>query len=299
MSDDLDEWDRLEIDSDPVPDDEKYGDGLEHDYEAARETCASGTPSRQSDDNITEEQRTESTDCDAESWDIQSRLEIDSDPVPDDKKYGDGLEHDHEAAHETAASEDTQKWHDETEDDGVDLPPETPAWIDDTRGLIREDLKGTPDSYQRNTDSRARARYQIVTLPHDSAWLQLLERHDLLCAGGEHHRLDIEKKAGLSGSQKWHWVNSDGLELDVNGDVQERDNSYISYLTIRGPEQQVIAFTENLLELAQWIKRELCAPAPIEVAGHHGMVAVDDSDRLIDRDTAAAVVRRLARSDEL
>jgi hypothetical protein len=219
------------------------------------------------------------------------RFEIDTEPIPDDEKYGGGLDHDYEAARQTDASADTQPENDdESTDTDTDtqpeVPPETPAWIDDSRGLIREELKGSDELSFSETEDRAHASYNIVTLPHESAWFQLLNRHNLSCGKSWTKR---DRHATGGEINHFYWTNNDGLHLDVTGDIQDREDCYLSYLKISGPEPRFVEFIEDLLNLAQWIKRELAAPALIEVDADQ----FDDSDRLIDRERSADVVRRL------
>jgi hypothetical protein len=235
---------------------------------------------------------------------IASRLEIDSDPVPEDEKYGGGLEFDKQWERQTATNPVADD--DDDDDDEAQPPQETPAWIDDARGLIRDDLTPTGGDIadlqfrcETNIENLARGVFNIVALPNDSAWFQLLERHGLILVDGEFSTLPIERKTGLSGNQVWHWRNCNGLQLKVNGDVQERNDAYISYLNIRGPEQAVTSFTEDLLTLATWIKRELRAPSPIDIANtaQESGERVPNDERLVDRGRTANVVRRLPRGN--
>lgn len=173
--------------------------------------------------------------------------------------------------------------------------PETPAWVDDTAGLIREDLspETPPAGKCRNCiDVPARAVYQTVTVPHTSAWFQLLERHDLAHVGREPRQ--------FSDGSRWLYINSAGLGLEVDGDVTEPGDPCASYVTARGPADSVAEFVRDLLDLADWIKRELCAPAPKPVAdaAKADSRAVPDDERLVERDRAAAVVRRLPSKDD-
>jgi hypothetical protein len=226
-----------------------------------------------------------------------SFFEIDSDPVPDDAKYGGGLEFDKQWERQTATNPVTDGF-DDGENDDVQPPQETPAWVDDARGLIRDDLTPTGDDIddlqfrcETDIENLARGVFNIVELPNDSAWFQLLERHGLRCIGSEH-------ESGRFGNQIWHWHHN-GLQLKVSGDVQERDDGYLSYLNIRGPEQAVTSFTEDLLTLATWIKRELRAPSPVAVANaaEESGGRVPDDERLVDRSRTANVVRRLPRAE--
>ncbi len=173
--------------------------------------------------------------------------------------------------------------------------PETPAWVDDTAGLTREDLspETPPAGKCRNCiDVPARAVYQTVTVPHTSAWFQLLERHDLAHVGREPRQ--------FSDGSRWLYINSAGLGLEVDGDVTEPGDPCASYVTARGPADSVAGFVRDLLDLADWIKRELCAPAPKPVAdaAKADSRAVPDDERLVERDRAAAVVRRLPSKDD-
>jgi hypothetical protein len=173
--------------------------------------------------------------------------------------------------------------------------PETPAWVDDTAGLIREDLspETPPAGKCRNCiDVPARAVYQTVTVPHTSAWFQLLERHDLAHVGREPQQ--------FGDGSRWLYINSAGLGLEVDGDVTEPGDPYASYVTARGPADSVAGFVRDLLDLADWIKRELCAPAPKPAAdaAKADSRAVPDDERLVERDRAAAVVRRLPATDD-
>lgn len=173
--------------------------------------------------------------------------------------------------------------------------PDTPAWVDDTAGLIREDLspETPPAGKCRNCiDVPARAVYQTVTVPHTSAWFQLLERHDLAHVGREPRQ--------FSDGSRWLYINSAGLGLEVDGDVTEPGDPCASYVTARGPADSVAEFVRDLLEVADWVKRELRAPAPKPVAdaAKADSRAVPDDERLVERDRAAAVVRRLPSKDD-
>jgi len=56
---------------------------------------------------------------------IASRLEIDSDPVPEDEKYGGGLEFDKQWERQTATNPVADD--DDDDDDEAQPPQETPA----------------------------------------------------------------------------------------------------------------------------------------------------------------------------
>jgi hypothetical protein len=307
----FEEWvsSRFEIDTEPVPDDEKYGGGLDHEHDHDDNTRSHSESQCDDADEIAEsetfpEQGDETT---FEEW-VSSRFEIDSEPVPDDEKYGDGVAFDEQwqrQTHSVLHGDEDNNTKDDTTDEAK-LPPETPTWIDDARGLIRDDLRPGADDIddlqfrcEAHIENLARGVFNIVALPNDSAWFQLLERHDLVLTDGEFQTLPVERETGVSGKQVWHWRNCNGLQLKVDGDVQEREHTFISYLTIRGPEQAVTSFTEDLLTLAEWIKRELRAPSPIAVANaaQESGERVPDDERLVDRDRTADVVRRLPRGD--
>ena len=98
--------DRFEIDTEPVPDDEKYGGGLDHDDNTrshSESQCDDASSSVQESDSGTESE----TETTFEEW-VSSRFEIDSEPVPDDEKYGGGLDHEHEHEENTRSHSESQ-----------------------------------------------------------------------------------------------------------------------------------------------------------------------------------------------
>jgi hypothetical protein len=128
----------------------------------------------------------------------------------------------------------------------------------------------------------AKAVYQLPKFESEGAFFALLDKHGLQY---------------LPDSGEWRAPN--GLSVEVDGRIEERALVDVSYLTVRGPAGAVASFVEGLLEAAVYIKRELLAPALVEIAdeGQERRERVKDTGRLVKRERAADVVGELPRSD--
>jgi len=164
-----------------------------------------------------------------------------------------------------------------------DLPdPDTPAWVDDTVAVRRDDLlaeDGFTAPCLDCLDEHARAVYQLPYFPHASAYFQLLDRHGLRYFEG-----------GRKGAR---WIAESGLRVEPDGsaDISAERYPSVSYLTARGSPEDVAAFVEDLFTVVKRIKRELRAPSLREHADAAGdFEAVDDEQRLVGRAPAAEVV---------
>jgi len=206
------------------------------------------------------------------------------DPIPEDERYGGGLEFDHEATDPVVDTDPAADGSGGETNAAPDPDPETPAWVDDTRAVRDADLPHLhmiDDVCVGCIDDRARASYQLVDPAHASAWYQLLDRHGFARALGEDERV---------------WGGDGGLLARAHGDSVDPDTDrHISYLDVSGPAAGVRAFVEDLLDVATHIKRELRAPALVEDAdaAQEAGERVPDVDRLVDRDRAAETVARL------
>jgi hypothetical protein len=182
---------------------------------------------------------------------------------------------------------------------------ETPAWIDDTRHAAREEHfeKLTDDRYSDQTDTvddPARAVYQLVDVPHRSAWFQFLGDR----VGSTYRGVVREEHGGAH----W-WTRPDGLHVYADCDTQvvETDGPLgidtqltgdgydaepsISYVTITGPADAVASTATDLLALASNVKRELRPPSRLADTDDDGNVP--EEARLVPRDVSATVVSRL------
>ena len=183
---------------------------------------------------------------------------------------------------------------------------ETPAWIDDTRHAAREEHfeQLTDDQYTDQTDAvadPARAVYQLVDVPHRSAWFQFLGDR----VGSTYRGVVREGHGGAH----W-WTRPDGLYVyaDCDSEVVETDGEHgvdtrltgdgydaepsISYVTITGPADAVVSTASDLLALASNVKRELRPPSRLADSNDG---TVPEEARLVPRDVSATVVSRLRR----
>ena len=212
------------------------------------------------------------------------------------EKYGTGLDFDHEAARQTTGAVANV----ERDDSGQEsqLPPDTPAWVDDTVARTREDL--TPDSPPASrcpscVSEYARAAYHCAEFPHTSAFYQLIERHDLALAG-----VFEENDTTLPdvGDDDEVWIARGGLTVIVSNGIRDSAGDgwpMASYVDVEGPADAVASFVEDMLTLAVRIKRELRAPsleADANDAQREGR-RVPERERLVSREHAAGVVSRL------
>jgi hypothetical protein len=274
MSDYTPSWAGEVPDVEETPEDEQYGDGVDHD---APETAGTGD---EGGDVVPHGRTDHDSDDDAYTPTYASGPEVD-DPVDEDELYGGGLDHDHEAPHATPDRSP------DTVDDGLSVPIdfETPEWVDDTRAVRDEDLRdrAAVDAVCIEClDDAARASYQVVGVPHASAFYQLLDRHGFARSVGDGPRI---------------WMADGGLDVVVHGASADPavGDTYVSYLEVSGPADDVAAFVEDLLDVVVFAKRELRAPSLVEDAdaAEEAGERVADSDRLVDRERAADAVLRL------
>ena len=213
--------------------------------------------------------------------------------TPRSEQYGSGV-----GFHDADQTDDTEtQQSDETDDntdetDGVEYTkpdPETPAWVDDTVAVTKEDVTpscGHPlsDRAISQVDDAARAVYQLPRFPHESAYYQLLDRHGLTFAG-EQTEDDL---VGDTTTDKECWATRDGLKVTTK-DYRNEDGRLpeASYLTVEGPSDDVADFVIDLLALAYRIKRELRPPAE---AGDGRLPYNDTLDRIVGREHNVGVI---------
>jgi hypothetical protein len=238
------------------------------------------------------------------SW---ARGSPDVDPIPESEKYGGGLDHDHEAARSRPAYSSLRDQTDTTGGDAADEKddtPDLPEWVDldAVAPRCRDDLKGgvsAPCRDCRDDDAdRARACYQLPTFVEPTVWYQLADRHGLRVV--DVTTLD-DAILNKQDSERAAYIAPDGLFAKVVQTHPDDDETSLSYLTVRGPAGAVEMFVDDLLDAVVHIKRELRAPALVDVAdaAQEQGKRVDDSDRLVDRDRAADVVSHLPASGDL
>jgi hypothetical protein len=216
--------------------------------------------------------------------------------TPRSEQYGSGV-----GFHDADQTDDTETQQaDETDDntdetDGVEYTkpdPETPAWVDDTVAVTKGDV--TPSCGHPLSDraiphvNEARAVYQLPRFPHESAYYQLLDRHDLKFAG-ERTEDDL---VGDTTTDKGCWATRDGLTVTTDNYHNEDGRPpKASYLTVEGPTEDVADFVVDLLDLAYRIKRELRPPAETTDAERNGNRAdADDLDRIVGREHNVGVI---------
>jgi len=202
------------------------------------------------------------------------------DETPPEDRFGGGVDFDGPEPVTRPRSRDRTTTDDEDDED--DAPePDTPAWVDDTIAVRRDDLlaeDGFAPPCLNCLDEQARAVYQLPYFPHASAYFQLLDRHGLRCFEGD--------RGGV-------WIADSGLRVEPEGvDITDRrQRPTVSYLTARGSPEDVAAFVKDLFTVVKRIKRELRAPSLREHADAAGdFAAVDDEQRLVGRAPAAEVV---------
>jgi hypothetical protein len=172
----------------------------------------------------------------------------------------------------------------------IDLDAPTPRRPKDIRGEVRATCL---DCLAADDVDVARASYQFATFAEPTVWYQLVDRHGL--------RLVDEPAPGASERSQPEGcglVAPDGLVVEITGTSTDADPA-LSYLDVRGPAGAVEAFVDDLLDAAEYVKRELRAPALVDVAdaAEERGERVGDRDRLVDRGRAASVVRRLPAPD--
>jgi hypothetical protein len=136
----------------------------------------------------------------------------------------------------------------------------------------------------------ARGAYQLVTFPAGWVLYQLLRKHGLAYVS--------EGEPDAVGDRGRTYVAPDGLTVTATG---HEGDGVVSYLDVRGPAAAAGVFVEDLLDVATAIKRELRALALVEdaAAAQREGQRVPDERRLVDRETAADVVRRLPAPSEV
>lgn len=215
--------------------------------------------------------------------------------TPRSEQYGSGVGfHDADQTDdaETQQSDETDDNTDET--DGVEYTkpdPETPAWVDDTVAVTKEDV--TPSCGHPLSDraiphvNEARAVYYLPDFPHESAYYQLLDRHDLKFAGER-----TETVVNDTTTHKEFFATRDGLRI-ISKDYRNEDGRLpkASYLTVEGPTEDVADFVIDFLDVAYSIKTEMRPPAETTDAERNGnSVDNDILDRIVGREHIVGVV---------
>jgi len=217
--------------------------------------------------------------------------------TPRSEQYGSGVGfHD---ADQTSDDEATDEADDGTDDntdetDGVEYTkpdPETPSWVDDTVAVTREDVTpscGHPLSDRAIPDvDEARAHYRLPDFPHESAYYQLLDRHDLKFAGER-----TETVVNDTTTHKELFATRDGLKIQSK-DYRNEDGRLpvVSYLWVEGPTEDVADFVIDLLDAAYSIKAEFRPPAETtDVERNGNSVDNDTLDRIVGREHIVGVV---------
>ncbi len=211
-------------------------------------------------------------------------------PTAEDDQYGSGV--DHEPGDTLNPPQATRQPRSAPSDDGPEHEPTLPAWVDlddDAAARALDDLPTVrstrcPDCLDESDLDLARACYQHPVFRAPTVWYQLAARHGL-------RRVDSDRRVTVL-------VAPDGLRVEPTGQSIDpsADRPYLSYLDVSGPAGAVEAFVGGLLDAADHIKRELRAPALVEVAdaAQDRGDRVDDADRLIARGRAAETVSHLA-----